>query len=32
MSMLSGKRELSQANIRALARYFGVSPLAFFRA
>ena len=29
-NVLSGKRELSKANIRALSSYFGVSPAAFF--
>ena len=29
-NVLSGKRELSKANIRALSAYFGVSPAAFF--
>ena len=29
-NILTGRRELSKANIRVLARYFGVSPLAFW--
>jgi plasmid maintenance system antidote protein VapI len=28
-NVLTGKRELSKANVRELARHFGVSPMAF---